>query len=81
MGEGKSREEPAEIKELISDMQRKAKLSEVKFSRSGTEKNVRFAEEIRKAYSGGCLALITSLSPLRISCQKVISWWMTGFIL
>ena len=41
----------AELKEVIGDMQRKAELREVKFSRAGTEKNVQFAEEVRKAYS------------------------------
>ena len=46
-----AREELINIKELIDDMQRKAKLSEYKFSRPGTNKNTQFAEEVRKAYS------------------------------
>ena len=43
--------ELAELKEVIGDMQRKAELREVKFSRAGTEKNVKFAEDVRQAYS------------------------------
>lgn len=50
-GRNDPREEITEIKELIEDMKRKAKLSEVKFSRPGTNKNVQFAEQVRAAYS------------------------------
>ena len=50
-GEAGNRLDLAEIKALVADLERKAKLGETKFSRVGTEKNIKFAEEVRKAYS------------------------------
>ena len=43
--------EIAELREAIGDLQRKAEFGEIKFSRSGTEKNAKFAEDVRQTYS------------------------------
>ena len=50
-GEAGNRLDLAEIKAVVADLERKAKLGETKFSRVGTEKNIKFAEEVRRAYS------------------------------
>ena len=39
------------MKAQLEDLERRSKLREKRFTRGGTEKNVKFAEDVRKAYS------------------------------